>query len=195
MVPSLRLPGSPIGICQSLHINLWFVSHLLVLGPPFSFCLALTVSLFLVRILLSRHSVGRFPLPVYLVPRPIETILSVEMRPPEHLIAVYQVNSYRYMETAQMIQNLVSRQSSPSLTSIVLLFSLVLRSGSCTVRFLGVPFGGREVIRHIVSCCLLSVRILNSLRAKKRIVFYLECGRSLRSGTQIRRQFPVDVLL
>ena len=32
-----------------------------------------------------------------------------------------------------------------------------------TVRFLVAPFCGREVIRHIVSCCLLCVRILNKL--------------------------------
>ena len=59
---------------------MWFVSFPLVLGPPCSFCLALTVLLFLLRIVLSPRSVGRFPLLVFLTLRPIEVILSVAVR-------------------------------------------------------------------------------------------------------------------
>ena len=156
-------------------------------SPPYSFCLAITVLLFSLRIVLSPRSVGRFPLLVFLTLRAIEVILSVAVRPLGPLITVYQVNSYRYTGTGQVmrirhIQNLVSSQSSPSLSNFVLLFFLLLRSCSVHRSFIGRSvWWQRGLLGFIVGCCLLFVRIVNKicLHAKKRIVFYLCQGAQL----------------
>ena len=90
-IPLLRLPGSPI--CPvSAYQRMVRLVPALVLGPPYSFCLAIPVLQFLPKSALSPRFVEPFLLLVFLSLRPIEVIpfvLTSNHGIPGELIQIY----------------------------------------------------------------------------------------------------------